>query len=105
MEHITNKAQALKIRIASLEQELTSLKDELSCMEMYREDSRDHIDTANLPEDQESAARGERATDWPNKPPLPLEDYSRYARQMIVPDIGLKGNCIAASNPQHLRLT
>ena len=72
MSHETNRIEALRKQIIAAEEGLINLKADLARIEAH-----------------------ERTIEWQSaaEPNLPLtsEEYQRYGRQMIVPDIGIQG--------------
>lgn len=76
METANNSAEALRHQILATEEELKRLKDQLSKIEAK-------TDLENYDPVTQSK--------WP----LSAEEYQRYGRQMIVPNIGIQGK----SNP------
>jgi adenylyltransferase/sulfurtransferase len=77
MEHIESKCIALRAQIAATESKLADLKRKLSTLEATSADQVKQEDTTD----------NVKARKWP----LLAEEYRRYGRQMIVPQIGLQG--------------
>lgn len=69
--------------IATSELRLERLRQELAEIEV--QDSKNVANEENTAENEQAAAR--ISSRWP----LPSETYRRYGRQMIMPEIGLKG--------------
>jgi adenylyltransferase and sulfurtransferase len=101
MEVATQSAEALKRQIATTEEELKRLKEQLAVVE-----AQSSIEKAV---DGFELGAGPVTT---GKWPLELEEYKRYGRQMIVPNIGIQGGVprsyfkirLADRNPGQLRL-
>lgn len=72
------RAEALRRQIEAAEKELRNLKDELARIEEKSDMNGHNRDTSD--EIYES-------NNWPLSP----EEYLRYGRQMIVPNIGIQG--------------
>lgn len=71
--------EALRRRVKETEQELDRLKEELRQAEAAEQATGSAEEAASQP----------GATPW--KWPLPAEDYERYARQLIIPQVGVPG--------------
>lgn len=80
-------AESLRRKIRETEQELARLKEELREVET--------VDKRNG-HSRESADKPSDGTSW--KWPLPPEDYERYARQLIIPQVGVQGELPPASH-------
>ncbi|ATZ46468.1 Bcuba4 [Botrytis cinerea B05.10] len=80
MNSAEEKASALRRQITDTETELASLKLQLLSIEGKDVDSKDLEVT-----EEGLVTHGE------SKWPMSLEEYKRYGRQMIVPDIGIQG--------------
>ncbi|KAI9644025.1 Urmylation protein [Ciborinia camelliae] len=80
MDSAEEKANALRRQIADTETELASLKLQLLSIEEKNDD------TKNLTSEKDG-----RVTQGDSKWPMSLEEYKRYGRQMIVPNIGIEG--------------
>lgn len=81
MEGSNISAEALKQQIAATEKELRSLKDQLARVEAQAHDA-----TKSAVEEPEK-----RSPVTQRKWPLSQEEYKRYGRQMIVPNVGIQG--------------
>ncbi|KAL2865728.1 HesA/MoeB/ThiF family protein [Aspergillus lucknowensis] len=81
MDDLDNKCASLRTEIAATEVQLAKLKRELKAAE----ESASKCRTTNAPEPVPSEAQTKRK--WP----LLDEEYRRYGRQMIVPQVGLRG--------------
>ncbi|KAH6671376.1 molybdenum cofactor synthesis protein-like protein [Halenospora varia] len=81
MEGSNISAEALKQQIAATEKELRSLKDQLARVEAQAHDA-----TRSVVEEPEK-----RSPVTQRKWPLSQEEYKRYGRQMIVPNVGIQG--------------
>jgi adenylyltransferase and sulfurtransferase len=79
MEYIKSKCTTLRAQIAAAESQLADSKRKLSVLEAAADQLED-ISNSN-PNDEIKAKK------WP----LFAEEYRRYGRQMIVPQIGLQG--------------
>ena len=77
MDQATRSAEALRRQIAVTEEELRSLREQLAAVE---EKGVQNLKGLSLEEDPVT-----------RKWPLELEEYKRYGRQMIVPNIGIQG--------------
>lgn len=80
MEGATSSAEALRKQIAATEEELRRLKEQLVAVEGKEEE---HLNGLSLQEQPSPVTEGR----WP----LSQEEYKRYGRQMIVPNIGIQG--------------
>lgn len=81
MSDFETKCASLRTEIAATEAQLTKLKRELSDAEEAALKARSQHTTTTT--EAESTTRGK----WP----LSGEEYRRYGRQMIVPQVGLQG--------------
>jgi adenylyltransferase and sulfurtransferase len=80
MDRATLSAEALRRQITATEEELKRLKEQLAYVE-----AKDVQDLKSLSlQDEPGPVTGGR---WP----LSAEEYKRYGRQMIVPNIGIEG--------------
>ncbi|PQE12661.1 hypothetical protein CJF30_00002536 [Rutstroemia sp. NJR-2017a BBW] len=82
MNSAQQRAEALRRQIAETESELAFLKLQLSSIE-GKVSAKETIDQLAVSEEDHPVTHGR----WP----LSLEEYKRYGRQMIVPDIGIQG--------------
>lgn len=80
MDAATQSAEALKRQIATTEEELKRLKEQLAVIEP-QSSIEEAVDGLEL-------GAGPVTT---GKWPLELDEYKRYGRQMIVPNIGIQG--------------
>jgi adenylyltransferase/sulfurtransferase len=80
MESISSKVDDLRRQIARAEEELNELRAQLTHAE--KEEATAPPDVTPL-----SLASQKEISKWP----LSSEEYKRYGRQMIVPNIGIKG--------------
>jgi adenylyltransferase/sulfurtransferase len=78
MDQATKSAETLRRQIAATEEELSRLREQLAVIE--------NEEVQNLK--GLSLAEGPVTRKWP----LELEEYKRYGRQMIVPNIGIQGD-------------
>jgi adenylyltransferase/sulfurtransferase len=87
MENLEQTCAFLRAQIAATEAQLAGLKRELEIAEQAAADvkSQDTVRTI---------AADERNDNGTRKWPLLGEEYQRYGRQMIVPQLGLQGMCI-----------
>lgn len=93
-----DRAHALRRQIATAEIELTALKQQLLSIEGKTDDRLDDTNTkhhetagANV---STASEKDDHATLEGSKWPMALNEYKRYGRQMIVPDIGLEGRLL-----------
>jgi len=93
MDPIIQKTAILKRQIAKAEDELRLLKEQLEAAE--REESSAPLD---LSLSHSESRKG--APKWP----LSSEEYKRYGRQMIVPNVGIQGTKCHDINPAILPL-
>lgn len=90
MDSATQKADDLRKQIAKAEQELRNLKEQLAIAEKQ--------EAVSVPElSQLSIESQEGLRKWP----LSSEEYKRYGRQMIVPNIGIQGMIYTLSTPPY----
>jgi adenylyltransferase/sulfurtransferase len=89
MNSTTASAEALRRQIVDTEEELRKLKEQLANIEA--KDISKPLDNFSSGEDKDlgPATLGK----WP----LLSEEYKRYGRQMIVPNIGIQGQIPRAS--------
>lgn len=85
METAKKSAQQLREQIAKAEQELKSLREQLAQAEAQEHE-----------QEVETVAVGVNGTAW--KWPLKAEEYDRYGRQLILPNVGIQGQ---VSPPSH----
>jgi adenylyltransferase/sulfurtransferase len=76
-----NNSARLRSRILDLEEELAHLK-----LEFADAERQDGLGRRNEDTDKNNSSSGST-----NNLPLSLEEYKRYGRQMIMPEIGLQG--------------
>ena len=92
MDCTEERATSLRRQIAETESELAFLKLQLLNIEEKDPNTKSPAATgANAPsppEEDDLVTHGNR--NWP----LNLEEYKRYGRQMIVPDIGIQGHSL-----------
>lgn len=86
MTHSNERIHILRSRVASLEDEIERLKAELSALELAAVQDRKGPQTTD-----EATGDGALLNSNTSSQQLPLEDYTRYGRQMILPDVGLEG--------------
>lgn len=86
MNSAEEKAKALRLQIADAENELARLKLQLLTLEEKTDEPKE----SKEPETIGSTADG-LVTHDDSKWPMNLDEYKRYGRQMIVPDIGIQG--------------
>lgn len=96
MEAASQSAEALKKQIVDIEIQLKRLREQLVKLEAQEiSKSLDEL-SVNQPVHQENVdEKNEAQRKWP----LSEEEYKRYGRQMIVPNIGIQGNVISLSSP------
>lgn len=103
MDEIDVAVEKLRCQIHEVESQLTFLKLQLTKLEQSALSNPAppflSASQPNVPPDRPiaSTARG----DW--RWPLDAEEYKRYGRQMIVPEIGLEGCIHICSSPQESR--
>jgi adenylyltransferase and sulfurtransferase len=101
MDRVTSSAEALRRQITATEEELKTLKEQLAAVE-----AKEVKDLNGLSLQEKPGLVTE--SKWPLEP----EEYKRYGRQMIVPNIGIQGDFtsvwyrigLAHKNPGQLRL-
>ena len=81
MDSVSQRAEALKLQIASTETQLANLKAQLASIEEPNSHNPPSPATENL------TIQSQTKSKWP----LTSEEYQRYGRQMIVPKIGIQG--------------
>ena len=85
MDSATSCAESLRKQISAAEDELNRLREQLASVE-----AQEHIEKAI----EGLQVGGEQAAGSPvtgSKWPLSGEEYRRYGRQMIVPNVGIQG--------------
>lgn len=80
MDTVKLSAEQLRERIAKAEEQLKTLKEQLAQVDEHTRAS----DPALLPKETEN---GSPAWKWP----LTAEEYDRYGRQLILPNVGIHG--------------
>lgn len=78
MDSATKTAESLRIQIAATEEQLKKLRDQLS-----------EVESQNAEASSQELEQPGPVTH--GKWPLTSEEYKRYGRQMIVPNIGIQG--------------
>lgn len=86
----------IRRKILETEQELARLRDELHQAEAAEQTK---LDSGPL-RDEPAAAAGDAAWKWP----LSEQDYERYARQLIIPQVGVPGVLLSACFPPFFSL-
>ena len=79
--------ESLRQRIRETEKELVRLKENLK-----------HAEVAVQERGDNGVAVDQPADDAPWKWPLPAEDYERYARQLIISQVGVPGWSLATGD-------
>ncbi|MDI1493507.1 MAG: hypothetical protein OHK93_005297 [Ramalina farinacea] len=90
---VDGRHQRLRQKIASLEQELDDLKSLLTTdvqSSAGEASSTPHVNGGRAA-DADSSSSSSNTINGASAPSLALEDYKRYGRQMIMPEIGLRG--------------
>lgn len=87
MEDLEQTRASLRAQIAATEAQLANLKRELKMAEQAAAD----VKARDTPI---TTAADKRSDNGIRKWPLLGEEYKRYGRQMIVPQLGLQGLCI-----------
>lgn len=97
MNHTPEAVHALRLQIQGLEDELISVKRQLAdaeAVELSQASQPIGPSTATPTDADMSAAQPtpgkNEANDW--RWPLDADEYRRYGRQMIMPEIGLEGS-------------
>lgn len=80
MDEISKRTESLKLQITAAEKALKELKEQLAEIEGQQ------VESTPLQE-LSISDNGDSKPKWP----LSSEEYKRYGRQMIVPDIGIQG--------------
>lgn len=88
MDAATQSADALRRQITVTEEELRRLKEQLAAVEAQEVGD---LRGLSLQDGPSPVTQGR----WP----LSSEEYKRYGRQMIVPNIGIQGSSIVPSFP------
>lgn len=88
MDSARESVQQLREQIAKAEEELRSLREQLAQAEVYEQ--------AQEAESFAAAVNGS-ACKWP----LKAEEYDRYGRQLILPNVGIQGQ---VTLPSHWKL-
>ncbi|KKY35294.1 putative molybdenum cofactor synthesis protein [Diaporthe ampelina] len=78
MDSARKSAQQLRVQVAKAEEELGSLREQLAEAEAYE-----------LHQEAGPAAASTNGSAW--KWPLMAEEYDRYGRQLILPNVGIQG--------------
>lgn len=86
MENLEQTCASLRAQIAATEAQLAGLKRELEIAEQAAEVKAQSTTRTITAED----GKTNETREWP----LLSEEYKRYGRQMIVPQLGLQGMCI-----------
>jgi adenylyltransferase/sulfurtransferase len=86
MDKVTSRAEALRRQIAVTEEELGRLKEQLAAVEGKQLENVNGLSSRDGPSPLSEGR-------WP----LSAEEYRRYGRQMIVPNVGIQGEfpCIS----------
>lgn len=107
MEPASKSAEQLRRRIAEAEDELKVLREQLAQLEPAEKKIEDEEVSKHIPERQSPE---QRKTGAPVKPieqaeaaawkwPLSKEEYERYGRQLILPQVGINGT-VSLSYPK-----
>lgn len=102
MEPASQTAEQLRRRIAEAEDELKTLREQLAQLEPAEKKGEDNGNIENPPQVPERQSPERRKTGAPVKPieqaeaeawkwPLSEEEYERYGRQLILPQVGING--------------
>lgn len=84
MDNARKSAQQLREQITKAEEELRNLREQLAQAEAYERD-------------QEPEAVPLRADGSAWKWPLKADEYDRYGRQLILPNVGIQGQVTSPS--------
>lgn len=91
MEGTQEDMNALRFKIQNLESELLGLRDRLDKAGVVESSqTASLLNGSALAPTQAAEINESKNPDW--KWPLDAEEYRRYGRQMIMPEIGLEGN-------------
>lgn len=82
MDNLEDTCASLRAQIAATEAQLAGLKRELETAEKAAAETKGQHSTNSA-----SSENGTKKRDWP----LLDDEYRRYGRQMIVPQLGLQG--------------
>lgn len=82
MDSLERTCASLRVQIATTETQLAGLRRELESAEKAALEIKKQETT-----ERENSGNGSGTRDWP----LLNEEYRRYGRQMIVPQLGLQG--------------
>ena len=94
-DEVGHRADELRRQIHRLEENLATLRDELARCDLRE------TETATTAVSDRSARTSPATTEAGVAQPtmaLPRQDYARYGRQMIVPNVGLEGKNMASSD-------
>jgi adenylyltransferase and sulfurtransferase len=91
MDKATSRAEVLRSQIATTEEELRSLSEQLAAVEAKEAKEAKEAEDLNLLSLQEKSGLVTQGK-WP----LELEEYKRYGRQMIVPNVGIQGDSLSS---------
>jgi adenylyltransferase/sulfurtransferase len=88
MDKATSRAEVLRSQIATTEEELRSLREQLAAVEAKEAKEAEDLNLLSLQEKSGLVTQ--------DKWPLELEEYKRYGRQMIVPNVGIQGDSLSS---------
>lgn len=93
MERAAHSAEALKKQIVETESQLARLKARLASLEAVNalENIKLEDKSNDVTHENEGEKGGVDEKEGDKKWPLSAEEYKRYGRQMIVPNVGLQG--------------
>lgn len=94
MDELERSCVSLRAQIAATETQLAGLRRELESAEKA---------ALEIKKQEEDTKRDDHGDDrQPRDWPLLNEEYRRYGRQMIVPQLGLRGELVGCSRNMHV---
>ena len=87
--------EELRREIARQERQLVILKEQLAFLEAGTAGNSSIPSPGDASSQESDISNGQRNISWPW--PLKAEEYTRYGRQLILPEIGLQGESVAGS--------
>lgn len=88
MDTVRKSAQQLREQISKAEEELRSLREQLAQTEA-------HEKAQDQDQEAETGVASANGSAW--KWPLQADEYDRYGRQLILPNVGIQGQTTSLS--------